>query len=189
MKEKFLTNREVKDLLFKRRKEISAIVPIYNERGKNCSKLILKDNFTVTTNFVNNTLLDNVATTFGTKPDLVRERYKGLFNCIVTPLPLSIKVMLIPLRVRNKLKNHDGVYGYFNFYHLNGLEKSEISTKKSYLTLNESIELELLQGHGTAKEKIQQGVIAGQYFRYNNDYKSGFEELEHYLNMSFPEEE
>ena len=108
--------------------------------------------------------------------------YGRYLNCEIVPLPLAIKLVLIPLKMRKPKKKSDRALGYINYYCIIGAR--QVTSKKSIeLIVNENTRLNLYQGVDSSKRNIHKGIRAFGIFRatLNLDFEGIDNSLEYQL--------
>ena len=151
--------------------KISAIIPIYGEDGRNCSRIIFEDGTELIRNTSVKASIGLLFRLHGLDLKTLQRYYGEFFESIHIPLPITYKTIMIPLRLREPLGKHDGAIGYINYYHIDDLEviepKDILGKEEVYITLNCEKKIKVHQIPKTTRTKINQSKLVAILFSKN----------------------
>lgn len=104
---------------------LAAILPVY--KNGNVTKLITYDGKERIDVRTCRTVLKNIARIYGADLTALRKMYgRPLNKSYSIPIPFSLDMVLMPIKVRKKpLGNNDGTLGYINYNHIETLKNRE----------------------------------------------------------------
>lgn len=142
--------------------EIMAILPIYLDMQGNSTKIITKKQREIYIYKSIKTFLSLLAKYFIIDLNSAKHYYGNLIGTTnIVPLPFNKDNIFVPLKVRKPISKNDGSLGYFNIGFINGIVKKD---DKVYVSLDEEILIEVLQGEESAKRNIRNGYIVRESY-------------------------
>ncbi len=140
-------------------KPIEAIIPTYDEQGKNICQVVYSDGETVSQTISATSFLRKWL--FILRIDLYTVRMWAadvLDHRNLNPIVISEKLIFIPVKIRKPVSPKDGSYGYVR---LNKIE----SIESDYILLSNGKQIPYLSSYPTLRRKIQLGRLLGYTYR------------------------
>lgn len=142
--------------------EIIAILPLYVDMKGNSTKVITKKQNEIYIYKSIRAFITLLAKYFMIDLNSSRQYYGKVIGCTnIVPLPFNKDNVFVPLKVRKPISKNDGSFGYFNIRFLNDVVKK---SSKVYVSLENELSIEILQGVDSAKRNIRNANIVKQSY-------------------------
>lgn len=142
--------------------EIIAIIPLYIDMKGNSTKVITNKQDEVCIYKSIRAFISLLARYFMVDLNSSRKYYGEILGCTnIIPLPFNKDNIFVPLKVRKPVSKNDGSFGYFNIKFVNDIIKR---SNKVYVSLENEMLIEILQGIDSAKKNIRNGNIVKQSY-------------------------
>lgn len=166
-------NRKGDDIIDENNKnDVVAILPHYDEEGKNCSKIIFKDGKTLIRKTSVKATTNKFLSLYGLELNTLRRHYGRFFDTIHIPVPVKSNKVLVPLRFRSPIGKHDGAIGCLDYSSITGLKYKDIEEEGKVLyigikTGDKELELRVYQKYKSTSKRLNQAQLVLKLF--NNE--------------------
>ena len=147
---------------------ISCLVPIYQQKIGNSTKIIADDGTIYMDQRTIKTVLKALCQYYTIQIEYCRKKYGNMIHQrLCVPILIHSRLLMIPLKMRKPMFEKDGAYGYINLYAINEVAEKEGNT---LVRLDNGQEILCLQRLRTVQQHMNKArVIAGSgtYFQHN----------------------
>lgn len=159
---------------------IAAMLPVYN--GGNVTKIITADGQEIIDRKTCRTVLRNIAQIYNVDLSAIRRHYrKPLNKKLGVPIPLSMDILLIPIKFRKKpLGANDGTLGYVNLGQIQGVMPEGRTT--SLINLKSGVVIRSLVSRNTVLEYIKNArLVKNLYINKHFDVEGEHRLFQHFV--------
>jgi hypothetical protein len=105
-------------------KNIAALIPCYHQELGNATELVLLEEEPVFLPRTIKTVLANLAKANAIDLRAMRQKYSDILGCVrATPLALSQRLILMPVKVRKPISRNDSSRGYINYLAIDAVDE------------------------------------------------------------------
>lgn len=136
---------------------ISCMIPIYESKIGNSTKIIAEDGNIYIDNRTIKTVLKTLCQYYTIQIELCRKKYGPMIHQhLCVPILINSKILMIPFKMRKPMFGKDGAYGYINFHSIEAVVEKDGFT---LIRLKNRQEVLCLQRIRTVQQHINKAKV------------------------------